>query len=128
MHSSFFEKKIVRWTLIFAGSVFVGIGILGIFLPLLPTTIFFILASWCYARSSQKFYNKFSNNKFFGKYLNTKKEGTSLATKIFTISFLWIGISYSFFFATSSLVVRLILLVIALSVAIHIVLLPSRKK
>ena len=54
---------------IFLGSLFVGIGTLGIFVPGLPTTVFMILAAACYIRSSEKLYNWLIKNKIFGKYI-----------------------------------------------------------
>jgi uncharacterized protein len=119
-------KPIVRWTLLFAGTVFVGIGILGIFLPLLPTTVFLLMAAWCYARSSKKFYDWLHHNKFFGKYLKNYREGKGItvASKIFIIAVLWGGILYSIF-ATQSIAIQLLLLTIAIGVTIHIVVIPT---
>ena len=57
------QHPFVRWTLLLAGTVLVGIGILGIFLPLLPTTVFFLMAAWCYARSSRRFYDWLHHNR-----------------------------------------------------------------
>jgi uncharacterized membrane protein YbaN (DUF454 family) len=66
-------NSLSRWVLIITGTLFVGIGTIGIFLPLLPTTPFLLLAAACYARSSHKFYNWLLNNKYFGDYI--KKPG-----------------------------------------------------
>lgn len=123
------QKPFVRWSLIFAGTVFVGIGILGIFLPLLPTTVFFLMAAWCYARSSEKYYHWLHNNRIFGKYIRNYREGKgiTISSKIFTIVILWGGILYSIF-VTESLFVISILLIIAVSVTIHIVTIPTNKE
>jgi len=123
------QKPIVRWTLLLAGTVFVGIGILGIFLPLLPTTVFFLMAAWCYARSSRKFYDWLHHNKYFGKYLENYREGKGItrSSKISTIIILWGGILYSIF-VTHSLILQLILLAIAIGVTIHVVMIPTNKE
>jgi uncharacterized membrane protein YbaN (DUF454 family) len=122
------QKPIVRWTLMFAGTVLVGIGILGIFLPLLPTTVFFLMAAWCYARSSKKFYDWLHHNKVFGKYLKNYREGKgiTLSGKVSTIVMLWGGILYSIF-VTQSFAVQMLLAAIAIAVTIHIVVIPTNK-
>ena len=122
------QQPIVRWSLMFAGTIFVGIGILGIFLPLLPTTVFFLMAAWCYARSSKKFYNWLHHNKYFGKYLKNYREGKGimLSGKISSITVLWCGILYSLF-TIQLLAIRLLLIAIAIGVTIHIVLIPTNK-
>ena len=123
------NKPIVRWSLMFAGTVFVGIGILGMFLPLLPTTVFFLMAAWCYARSSRRFYDWLHHNRIFGKYLKNYREGKGISrsSKISTIVILWSGILYSIF-VTQSTVIHLVLLAIAVGVTIHIITIPTYKE
>jgi uncharacterized membrane protein YbaN (DUF454 family) len=120
------HRPIVRWTLLAAGTVLVGIGILGIFLPLLPTTVFFLMAAWCYARSSQRFYDWLHKNRIFGKYLKNYREGHGIprSTRIVTIVVLWGGILYSIF-VTESIIIRLVLAAIAVGVTIHLVMIPT---
>ena len=122
------HKPFIRWTLLTAGTILVGIGILGIFLPLLPTTVFFLLAAWCYARSSHRLYDWLHHNRYFGKYLKNYREGkgVSVLSKAFTIVVLWGGIGYSAT-VTGSLPVQLILLAIAIGVTIHIIVIPTFK-
>jgi uncharacterized membrane protein YbaN (DUF454 family) len=56
----------VRWICLAAGTLLVGLGILGLILPLLPGTPFLLLAAACYARASRRFYNWLLNNRFVG--------------------------------------------------------------
>jgi uncharacterized membrane protein YbaN (DUF454 family) len=122
------HKPIIRWSLLTAGTVFVGLGVLGIFLPLLPTTIFFLMAAWCYARSSTRLYHWLHHNRYFGKYLKNYREGKgiTLLSKISTVVILWSGIGYSIYGIESS-VIKLILLAIAIGVTIHITFIPTNK-
>ncbi|MBH60585.1 MAG: hypothetical protein CL907_05435 [Dehalococcoidia bacterium] len=69
---------LVRLFWISLGSIFVGIGAIGIFVPGLPTTIFLILAAACYIRSSERLYNWLIKNKTFGKYIKDFREGKGM--------------------------------------------------
>jgi uncharacterized protein len=73
--------------LIFSGSLCVVIGVIGIFLPVLPTTPFLLLASACYIRSSNNLYRWLLNNKYLGKYIRDYdlKKGMPLKAKVTTI-------------------------------------------
>jgi len=112
----------IRILLIIAGTFFVGLGIVGIFVPVLPTTPFLLLAAACYARSSQRFYGWLLNNKWFGSYIRNylEKKGVPLKVKVATVTLLWITIGSSVAFAVEILVVKLILVIIAIGVSIHI--------
>jgi uncharacterized membrane protein YbaN (DUF454 family) len=116
------KNPVLRWLLLAAGTIFVAIGILGMFLPLLPTTVFFLLAAYCYARSSEKFYHWLHHNRFFGKYLRNYRQGKgmTIGSKVTTLLILWLAISYSAFFALSQLYVRILLFMIAIGVTWHI--------
>ena len=116
------HNRLVRGLLILAGTFFLGLGIIGIILPILPTTPFLLLAAACYAKSSKRYYNWLLNNKWFGKYIKNYREGNGipLKVKILSISFLWITIIFSAFFIVTILIVRVILIVIAAVVTIHI--------
>ena len=116
-----FNKK----ALVLAGHSFVGLGILGMILPLMPTTVFLLLAAGCYAKSSPRFYDWLHTNKYFGKHLKNYKDkkGTPLSVKIFTTSFLWISILFSIYTIrnTSSFIyISILLLIIASAVTIHL--------
>ena len=124
------NNPLIRWLLISAGLIFVGIGTVGMFLPLLPTTIFFILAAWCFARSSEKFYHWLHYNRWFGKFFRNYRRGhgMTLKSKISSLLLLWLGISLSAVYATDALYVRILLLLIALGVSWHIISLRTAKE
>ncbi len=116
------KQKLVRVVLIVAGTFFMGLGIVGIFVPLLPTTPFLLLAAACYARSSQRFYDWLLNNKYFGNYIGNYRERKAIALKgkVLTLALLWTTIGCSVMFAVEILFVRVFLIVIAIGVSIHI--------
>ena len=119
-----------RWVLIIAGTLFLGLGIVGIFLPLLPTTPFLLLSATCYARSSKRSYNWLLNNKWFGNYIKNYREGKGvpLKVKFLSISFLWIAIGYAVIFVVHILLGRIILILIAVGVTIHILSIKTLKQ
>jgi len=124
------QNILIRRLLIVAGTFFVVMGIIGIFLPILPTTPFLLLAAWCYTRSSKRFYNWLINNKLFGNYIKNYREGRGvpLKVKVLSISFLWITILFSVFIIIINFWVRIILIIIAISVTIHILTIRTLKQ
>jgi uncharacterized membrane protein YbaN (DUF454 family) len=123
-------EKLKRRLLIVAGTVSTAIGIVGIFVPILPTTPFLLLAAVCYLRSSQRFYNWLLNNRFFGAYVRNylQGKGMPLKIKIFTILLLWATITCSVVFAVQALVIRVVLLVIAVGVTVHIAMIRTARE
>ncbi|UFU00292.1 YbaN family protein [Radiobacillus kanasensis] len=92
--------------LIGVGSISVGLGIMGIFLPLLPTTPFLLLAAFCYLRSSEKLYDWLMNQKQLNIYITSfrKGQGIPMKAKIISIAFIWASISISVFFINYMLI------------------------
>ena len=124
------SKKLFRSILIIAGSIFLGFGIIGIFLPILPTTPFLLLSAACYARSSKRFYNWLMNNKLFGDYIKNYHEGRGihLKFKIFTIVLLWVTIIFSIYYVLDIFWIEAILFLIAFGVTIHILTIKTISK
>jgi len=102
----------VKIALTAAGSISVGLGALGMFLPLLPTTPFLLLAAFCYARSSRRFYRWLMTNRFFGEYIRNYREGRGipLKEKMLVMAVLWLTIGFSAGFVVSPLWGKLLLL------------------
>ncbi len=118
--------KIRNVIFIILGTISLILGILGIFLPLLPTTPFLLLTAYLYAKSSQKLYNWLISNKYFGKYIDRYRKGLGVPkkTKILAITTLWFTIITSSIFISKILIV-LLLFSIAGAVTYHIVRLPN---
>ena len=113
----------MRGALIVFGTLFVGLGLVGIFLPVLPTTPFLLLAAVCYARSSQRFYDWLLNNRWFGEYIRNYREGKGvhLRHKVSALVLLWGTIGAAVLVWVHNGWVRALLLVIAVGVTIHLV-------
>jgi len=118
-----------RRLLVGAGTLSTGLGIIGVFVPILPTTPFLLLAAACYMRSSDRFYRWLINNRIFGAYVRSYIEGRGMPVrvKIFTISLLWLTIGLTVAFGVHNTVVRILLLCVAAGVTVHIALIKKRK-
>ena len=117
----------LRWTLLFSGFLATGLGILGIFLPVLPTVPFLLLALACFARSSERFYIWLLDHAHFGPiirpYING--QGMKRASKVKAIALVWASISLSAFYLVELDWVRWLLLLIACGVTLYLLKLPS---
>ncbi len=124
--SSVFKRSLY----LVAGTIFLVIGCVGVVLPILPTTPFLLLSAACYYKSSERMHRWILNNRWFGNYIRNYKEGRGLPlkTKIFTLTLLWIVISYSALFVVSMFVIQVVLFAVAVGVSIHLITLPTFKQ
>ena len=120
----------VRILLIFAGTICLFLGLIGVIIPILPTTPFLLLAAACYARSSKKFYDLLMTNRVFGAYLSNYRNGRGLPLKIkvFTIASLWITIALTMTFFVRSIWIDVLLIVVAIGVSVHIITIKTHVK
>lgn len=123
------RNNLFRYFLIFLGSVSLILGVIGIFLPLLPTTPFLLLTAFCYFKGSPELYKRLINQPYLGPYIvNYKKYRViSLRAKISSITLLWVSITYCIFFVTNLLWLRILLSIIAVCVTAHILSFKSKK-
>lgn len=116
------QTKLVRGILLVLGFLSLSLGLLGIFLPLLPTTPFLLLAAWLFFRSSPSAYQWLLNNKLYGKYIKAfmVHRAIPLKAKVVSITLLWITITGSALILISIFWIKLVLFSIALGVTVHI--------
>lgn len=115
--------------LVIAGILSLALGIIGIFVPLLPTTPFLLLSAACFAKSSAKLHYWLLNNKVFGAYIKNYIEGKGiqLKIKIYALVLLWGTILLSIIVFIKLLPVKIILFLIAVGVTYHIIKIPLQK-
>ena len=123
------QKTTVRQLFVIAGSICVATGIIGIFVPILPTTPFLLLAAVCYARGSDRLHKWLLNNRLFGSYIRSYIEGRGmpLRIKLFTILLLWTGIGLTIALGPQYLALIIALAIIAVGVTVHISLIKPKK-
>jgi len=123
-------RKLAKKILIVFGTFFLGVGVIGIFVPLLPTTPFLLLSAACYARSSKRLYDRLMSNRYFGRHLKDYigGKGISLKLKIFTLSLFLMTIAYSVIFIIDNTFWRMALLLIGAGVSVHILAIKTKHK
>ncbi len=117
---------ILRYFLLGIGTLSLGLGIVGIVFPLLPTTPFLLLSAACYFRSSNRAYEYLLNHKVFGKYIDDyrNKGGIALKVKVYALTLLWLSISSCIIFSQMPSFAKVLIFLIASVVTYHI---ASRK-
>ncbi len=108
------------------GSLAVALGALGIFLPLLPTTPFLLLAAYFYVRSSTRLYRWLINHRVFGIYIYSylTHKAIDVKTKVGMITLLWVSLGFSMWMMKTPWISGLLVLV-GVGVTTHLVLLRT---
>jgi uncharacterized membrane protein YbaN (DUF454 family) len=127
-----FGVRIKRALWVTAGTFFLALAIIGIPLPVLPTTPFLLLSAGCYMRGSERMHKWLLNHKYFGGFIRNYQEGRGipLKVKIWAISVMWIMILVSsyYFISDEYFFLKIILIIVAVGVTIHLVRIKTYKK
>lgn len=112
------------------GSISLALGVIGIFLPVLPTTPFLLLSAALYFKGSERLYKWLMGHSRFGPYITNFRihRAIPLKAKIASVSLLWITILISIFFFIPIFFVKILLACIAIAVTVHILSFKTMKK
>jgi hypothetical protein len=112
------------------GATSVALGVVGIFVPLWPTTCFLLLAGWCFARSSPRAERWLHENRLFGKYLRDYREKGVISPRVRfgSLSGLWLFIGISAVLLLEHLWAVALLLLVAVAVSAHLFALPTEAR
>ncbi|NTW24094.1 MAG: DUF454 domain-containing protein [Lentimicrobium sp.] len=124
------KSPLVRSFLMIGGVIAALLGFTGIFIPLLPTTPFLLLASWCFVRSSDRMNSLLLHNRYLGPYISNYKsgKGITLRNKAYSLGFLWITLSSSVIFGPPYRWLWIGLIMIGVAVTFHILKFKTLKK
>lgn len=100
------ENEPLRQMWFVLGLISTGLGVAGYILPVMPGTTFILIAAYCFARSSEKYYNKLLNSKWFGQTIKDfyAGKGMSLKAKWTAYIMITVSIAISLYFATNTYV------------------------
>lgn len=117
-----------RYLLLILGFFLLGLGALGILLPVLPTTPFVLVAATCFAGSSPVVYKWLVSTRYFGDFIENYRNhtGVPMNVKAVALGFLW-GILLLSAFLSANLYITLLLAVVGICVTIHILKLKTRR-
>ena len=121
----------VKNLLALLGLISLGLGIVGAFLPLLPTTPFVLLSAYLFAKSSDRLHNWLMTHKIFGQLIRDFHEEKAIAlhAKIISISMMWISNLISIFFIVNDILwLQILLTAISVGVTIHILRYKTKRK
>ncbi len=91
------RSRAARYGLAGAGVGCVGMGAVGVVVPGLPTTVFLIIAAWCFARSCPWLTEKLIHNRFFGPFVKYIEPGAVMPrrAKVIALCMMWTAIAGS---------------------------------
>ena len=112
------------------GTVSLLLGIIGILLPVLPTTPFILFSAWCYFRGSSRFHDWLINHPYLGPIVEEYGDGEGMTkeSKIKAIFFTWTAVILTAVFILNSLFMRVIIVLIAVIGTIVLIRIKTRKK
>lgn len=116
--------------LILCGSLALALGVLGIFLPVLPTTPFLLLSATCYFHGSKRLYTWLMNHRRLGPYIRSFREDKSipLRVKIVSVTMVWATLLYCAVFVTEIIWLKALFMILAIGITWHILSYKTRKQ
>ena len=121
----------MRIFLIIVGCISLGLGVLGIFLPMLPTTPFLLLSAAAWVKASPSLYEWLINHKVFGEYIRNYREHRAipLHVKIVSVTLVWLTIGYCIFAVVEEWWwAQLLMALLATAISWHILSFKTLKK
>lgn len=123
------KNQLKKYTYLFIGSVSLLLGLLGLFLPVLPTTPFLLLTAYLFYNSDRVWHERLINHPVTGPIIldYTVHKSITLKKKIIILSTLWITMLINIMWIISNLWIQILLLIISFGVTIHILRIKTRK-
>jgi Uncharacterized protein conserved in bacteria len=120
--------NLLRGLLFIAGTICLALGVIGIFVPLLPTTPFLLLTAFLYFRASPKAYEWLIRQKYLGPYILNyrEKKVIPLRVKVYSLVLMWSFVLYGMFFIVEKCWVNVLLFFVILGVSVHILSFKSK--
>lgn len=120
-------RIVVRHLLLELGWAFLGIGAVGMVVPVLPTAPFVLLAAACFLHSSERLHGWLISHPTFGRHISDFLAGRGLQarTKLVALTTLWLSVLASAYFFVPLLAIDLLLVTIALAVSVYLLRLPT---
>ena len=111
------------------GLISLTLGVLGAFLPVLPTTPFLLLSAFFFLRGNRKLYDWLMNHPRLGSYIKnfTEHKAIPLRVKIVSVSTLWLTLLYCAIFVADHWAMRGLFILIAICVTLHILSYKTQK-
>lgn len=115
-------SSIIRYVYVVLGIIFCVLGVIGIFVPLLPTTPFLLLSAALFFRSSPRLYHLLLNHPHLGPYIRNFREHKAipLRIKIISVSLVWLTILHAVFFLLDYWILEILLLILAVCISVYI--------
>ncbi|WP_226676396.1 YbaN family protein [Mesobacillus jeotgali] len=112
----------VKALLITVGTLSISLGVIGILVPLLPTTPLILLGAACYVKASDELYQKLIRNKWLGGYIKDfrEKNGITLKNKVLSLCLMWISILGTILFLEVDFWLAAVLIIVAVTVSAYI--------
>lgn len=121
------RSRTARALYLSVGVLSLTLGVIGAFLPLLPTTVFVLIAAYCFARSSERFYTALLDNKHFGPTIRNwqahrciSRQGRTYAIALIVLSF---GVTTTGF--VEGVLLRVVLVALAAALILYLARLPT---
>ncbi len=126
-HHTYVKSDVLRWILIGIGWISVVAGVIGLFLPLIPTVPFLLLAVACFARSSKRFHDWLVEHNHLGPLIRDYLKGGGIPRriKLLAISMVWISFPVSTFMFARAMWLKVLLISTAVGITIYLLSLPT---